>query len=155
NLFKGSTWIVQEPERNAMLAALDGQKVPGSSQPVPSHYSALKNAKTIILANLDDYDVFGDGTVVIKPAPGHTAGHQVVALKLPKTGRVLLAGDLYHLQEERVTHQTPKDLEYDAAQSKVSREKLEEYAKKNNMPLWLAHDSHLYEKLKKAPAFIE
>jgi hypothetical protein len=36
----------------------------------PAYYSALKNSKTVIIEG--DYDVFGDGTVVIKPTPGHT-----------------------------------------------------------------------------------
>jgi len=36
-----------------------------------------------------DHDVFGDGTVVIKFAPGHTPGHQVLSLKLANTGRVV------------------------------------------------------------------
>ena len=34
--------------------------------------------------------MFGDGTVVIKAAPGHSPGHQVLFLKLAKTGPVLL-----------------------------------------------------------------
>jgi len=93
NDYQSSTWIVQEPERDAMLAKLAGKQVPGTSQPEPGHYSALQKSKTIILANIDDYDVFGDGTVVIKPAPGHTPGQQVLVLKLPKTGTVMLAGD--------------------------------------------------------------
>ena len=49
----------------------------------PAYYSALKNSKTIIIPT-DDYDVFGDGTVVMKLAPGHTPGHQVLFLKLAK-----------------------------------------------------------------------
>ena len=40
-------------------------------------FSALKNAKTTIIKT-DEYDVFGDGTVIIKSAPGHTPGHQVL-----------------------------------------------------------------------------
>ncbi len=43
-----------------------------------------------------EYDVFGDGTVVIMAAPGHSPGHQVLFLKLKKTGPVVLSGDLYH-----------------------------------------------------------
>ena len=46
-------------------------------------YSQLRNSKTVILP-VTDYDVFGDGTVVIKCTPGHTPGHQVLALRLPK-----------------------------------------------------------------------
>lgn len=152
NLFKNATWIVQEAERNAMFA---GTKIPGGSQPVPSHYDKLKTSKTIVLANMDEYDVFGDGTVVIKSAPGHTAAQQVLILNLPKTGRVMLAGDLYHFREERALQVLPHTLEYDKEQSRASRVKIEDYIKKNNIPMWIEHDTRLYATLKKAPAYIE
>jgi len=84
NAFAGSTWLVHAAERDAMFAASNKDQ---------SAYNRLRNSKTVILPN-SDYDVFGDGTVVIKYAPGHTPGHQVLALKLPKTGPVLIAGDL-------------------------------------------------------------
>jgi N-acyl homoserine lactone hydrolase len=155
NLFKGSTWIVQEAERNAMLAALGGTKLPGGSQPEPSHYNLLKDSKAISLANMDQYDVFGDGTVVIMPAHGHTAGQQVLVVNLPKMGRVMLSGDLYHFQEEREQQVLPHTLEYDKEQSRLSRVRLEAWAKKNNVPVWIEHDTRLYAKLKKAPAYLE
>ena len=152
NAFKNSTWLVQEAERNAMFA---GTTLPGGSQPVLSHYSELKTSKAIVLANLDEYDVFGDGTVVIKAAHGHTAGQQVLIVKLPKTGPVMLAGDLYHFREERAQQVLPKNLEFDKDASRASRVRIEEYVKKNNMPMWLDHDSRLYATLKKAPGYIE
>jgi glyoxylase-like metal-dependent hydrolase (beta-lactamase superfamily II) len=46
-----------------------------------------------------DHDVFGDGSVVILDMPGHTPGHQTLLVKLPRTGNVLLSGDLYHFAE--------------------------------------------------------
>ena len=46
-----------------------------------------------------DHDVFGDGTAVILDMPGHTEGHQVLLVRLPKKGPVLLSGDLYHFHE--------------------------------------------------------
>lgn len=150
--FKNSTWIVQEAERDAMFA---GTKLPGGSQPEPSHYNALKTSKTIVLANMDEYDVFGDGTVVIMAAPGHTAGQQVLLLNLPKTGRVMLAGDLYHFREERAGQVLPHTLEFDKEQSRASRVKIEDYVRKNNIPMWIEHDTRLYETLKKAPNYIE
>ena len=69
NAFAGSTWLVHAAERDAMFAAS------------PEHqaaYSRLRTSKTVILPNTD-YDVFGDGTVIIKYTPGHTPGHQVLA----------------------------------------------------------------------------
>ena len=152
NMFQNATWIVQEAERNAMFA---GTKIPGGSQPELHHYNALKTSKTIILANMDEYDVFGDGTVVIKAAPGHTAGQQVLLLNLPKTGRVMLAGDLYHFREEREQQVLPATLEYDKEASRASRVKIEDYIKRNKIPMWLEHDSRLYATLKKAPDYVE
>ena len=46
-----------------------------------------------------DRDVFGDGSVVILDTPGHTEGHHSLLVKLPRTGNVLLTGDLYHFAE--------------------------------------------------------
>ena len=61
NDFAGSTWLVQQPERDAMFA----EKGPAITQ--RAQYIALKNSETKLL-NSQDYDVFGDGTVVIKAA---------------------------------------------------------------------------------------
>lgn len=50
-----------------------------------------------------DYDVFGDGSVVMLATPGHTPGHHSLLVRLKSFGPVLLSGDLYHsdLQRER------------------------------------------------------
>lgn len=42
----------------------------------------------------NEYDVFGDGTVVIKSAAGHTPRHNVLYVKRARTGDVVLSGDL-------------------------------------------------------------
>ena len=63
----------------------------------------------------------GFDRVVVKSAPGHTPGHQVLFVKLAKTGPVLLAGDLYHYPEERTTGRVPT-FEFNAEQSRASRQ---------------------------------
>src|SRR5258705_3114936 len=45
-----------------------------------------------------DHDVFGDGSVTIFSTPGHTPGHQVLLVKLPKSGAVMLSGDAVHFR---------------------------------------------------------
>jgi glyoxylase-like metal-dependent hydrolase (beta-lactamase superfamily II) len=82
NEFSTSTWIVQEPERAAMFTEPPPRMAPFAQ------YSRLKDAKTIVVKSTD-HDVFGDGTVVLKYAPGHTPGHQMLFLKLARTGPVL------------------------------------------------------------------
>ncbi|MBV9747063.1 MAG: MBL fold metallo-hydrolase, partial [Acidobacteriia bacterium] len=83
NLFAGSTWLTPQAERDIMFME------PFSPRTEPANYSKLKNAKTVILTK-PEYDVFGDGLVIIKAAPGHSPGHQVLFLKLAKTGPVVL-----------------------------------------------------------------
>ena len=90
NAFAGSTWLVRKEDRDVMFGT-----PPAGTIIQQSGFSALKTAKTTIL-DKDEYDVFGDGTVVIKSAPGHTPGHQVLFLKLKKFGPLVVAGDLYH-----------------------------------------------------------
>jgi N-acyl homoserine lactone hydrolase len=148
NDYRESTWIVQEPERTAMFS---GKPLPAADA---SHFTALKNSKTIVLANMDEYDVFGDGTVLIKAAVGHTPGHQVLVLKLPKTGPVMLAGDLYHFREERAAKLVPT-IDTDAAQTRAARIAIEDYVQKTKTALWIEHDTRLYDTLKKSPDYIE
>jgi N-acyl homoserine lactone hydrolase len=144
NAFAGSTWLVHAAERDAMFTAS------------PEHqatYSRLRNSKTIILPNTD-YDVFGDGTVVIKYAPGHTPGHQVLALKLPKTGPVLIAGDLWHYAAERTASRPPQD-EANKEKTLASRAAMETYLKQSGAQLWIEHDPATFNRLKKAPDYID
>jgi glyoxylase-like metal-dependent hydrolase (beta-lactamase superfamily II) len=119
----------------------------------PTFFDKLKDAKTTILTD-KDYDVFGDGTVVIKYAPGHTPGHQVLFLKLKESGPILLAGDLYHLPQEITMHRFPS-FEFDKDQSAVSREKIEAFLKQSGARLWIEHDLATFTLLKKSPAYYE
>jgi glyoxylase-like metal-dependent hydrolase (beta-lactamase superfamily II) len=147
NAFATATWIVQKAERDFMFT----DKPQGIIQ--PGHYSALKTANTRIL-NDEDFDVFGDGTVVVMSAPGHTPGHQVLFVRLPKTGPVLLAGDLYHYPEELTTGRIPT-FEFNVEQSKASRAKIEAFIKAQRAQLWIEHDIATHAKLPKAPAYVE
>jgi glyoxylase-like metal-dependent hydrolase (beta-lactamase superfamily II) len=147
NDFAGATWIVQKAERDAMFA----DKPQGIIQ--PAHYSALRSAKTRVLDNAD-LDVFGDGTVVVMSTPGHTPGHQVLFVRLAKRGPVLLAGDLYHYPEERTTGRIPT-FEFNAEQSRASRQKVEAFVTQTGAELWIEHDIATHAKLPRPPAFVE
>jgi len=147
NLFAGATWIVQKAERDFMF----GDKPQGIIQ--PATYSALKTSKTKILDD-EDFDIFGDGTVVVKTTPGHTPGHQVLFVKLAKTGPILLAGDLYHYPEEIATGKTPT-FEFDAAMSARSRAAMQAFVKQTGATLWIEHDKPTHANLPKAPKYLD
>ncbi len=147
NDFAGATWLVHEVERNAMF----DDKPPATTQ--PSTYSGLRNSKTTIIKG-DDYDVFGDNTVVIKLAPGHTPGHQVLYVNLAKTGGVVLSGDLYHYPEEQTLDRVPI-FEFSPPQTRATRTVIDEFLKKTNAQLWIQHDLKGNAKLKKSPEFYD
>jgi len=147
NEFAGATWLVRQDERDAMFA----EKPPGVTQ--PSSYAALRNNKTLIIKS-DDHDVFGDGTVVIKWAPGHTPGHQVLYVKLTKTGGVVLSGDLYHYPEERTLNRVPT-FEFNQEQTRATRVAVDLFLKKVGAQLWIQHDYRANARLKKSPNYYE
>jgi N-acyl homoserine lactone hydrolase len=147
NAFASATWLVRKVERDRMFST-----EPIVRSPV-ENYGELKNSKTIIL-DKDEWDVFGDGTVVIKSTPGHTPGHNVLFLKLKKTGPIVLSGDLYHYPEERTLGRLPV-AEFNKDQTAASRAELEVFLKKTGAQLWIEHDIVGNAKLKKAPAFYE
>lgn len=150
NDYASATWLVTQVERDAMFA----EKLPGPPSPNPSHYSALKNSKTVIIPAGHDHDVFADGTVVIKPTPGHTPGHQALFVRLAKTGGVVLSGDLWHHPEERALKRVP-GIEFDQQQTITSREMLEVFLKQTSSKLWIQHDYMGFAKLRKAPQHYE
>ena len=147
NAFAGATWLVRQNERTAMFAG----RPPPLTQ--PSTYSALRGSKTVIIDG-SDYDVFGDGTVVIKSAPGHTPGHQILYLKLAKTGGVVLSGDLYHYPAQRTLNRVPI-FEFDQDETRASRVEIEAFLQATGAQLWIQHDFVGNAKLKKSPAFYE
>ena len=82
DMFPDATVVMQKPEWDYAMAL---PQKPFS----PEH-------KTQLLAG--DKDLFGDGTVRVISTPGHTPWHQSLAVKLTKTGTVVLTGDAVHFQ---------------------------------------------------------
>ena len=98
--------------------------------------------------------MFGDGTVVIKHAPGHSEGHQVLYLKLVRTGGVVLSGDLYHYPEERTLGRLPT-FEVSEEQTAASRRELDAFLARTGAKLWIQHDLVGHRALRKAPEYYE
>jgi glyoxylase-like metal-dependent hydrolase (beta-lactamase superfamily II) len=140
-----TTWLVQKGEREAMF----GDKV--QPQMISPDYVALKNARTQLLQG--DHDVFGDGSVVVVSTPGHTVGHQALFLKLPKTGPLVLSGDLYHYPAERTLNRMPEREQ--TTGTPESRAKVEALIKQSGAQLWIGHDIIAFAKLKKSPEYYE
>ena len=146
NAFAAATWLVSPAEREAMFG-----KPAGTAR--PATYDRLRTSKSVAITAAE-HDVFGDGTVIIKSAPGHTPGHQVLYVKLPKTGGVLLSGDLYHYPQERTMYRYPT-FEFSEEQTRTSRAGVEAFLMRTGAQLWIQHDVLGYARLKKSPAFYD
>jgi N-acyl homoserine lactone hydrolase len=144
NDYASATWLVQGPERDLMF----GEKPPRTYDA----YKALKDSRTKILTG--DYDVFGDGTVVIKSTPGHTPGHQSLFIKFAKHRPVVLSGDLYHFPQERTLDKVPT-FEFNKEQTRASRKALEAFLQQTGAELWIQHDILADAKLLKSPKYYE
>lgn len=96
-----------------------------------------------------DRDVFGDGSVVILSMPGHTPGETSLLVRLPKTGPVLLSGDVAHFEAQFANHGVPT-FNHDRADTLASMERLTGIATSLNAILIVQHDPSDIGKL---PAF--
>lgn len=138
NYFKNATWLVQENEYNNVTNDL--AKVKNADT-----YNAIKELTNVKKLN-GDFDVFGDGTVVIKFMPGHTIGHQALYIEAGLDKPILLTGDLYHFEENRATKGVPS-FNYSVEQTLESMAVFEAFAKKRNAEVIIQHSKKDYEKL--------
>jgi glyoxylase-like metal-dependent hydrolase (beta-lactamase superfamily II) len=134
NYMKKATWLVQENEYNSVVGDSLKTKNPAVSQ--------LKNYKKL----QGDYDVFGDGTVVIKYMPGHTVGHQALYVDLGLEKPILLTGDLYHFEENRTNRGVPS-FNYNVKQTLESMDMFEAFAKEKNAEVIIQHSPKDFKKL--------
>jgi N-acyl homoserine lactone hydrolase len=134
DLFAGARLYVQTAEHDTPL------------------FEKLRGANVVKLDG--EHDVFGDGSAVIKPAPGHTPGHQVLVVRLPKSGPVMLSGDMVHLQYSWDNRVAPS-FNSDVAQSVRTIDAMKAYNARTGTRLWINHDKEQHARIPKAPAYVE
>ena len=147
NLFSAATIYVQRAEYAAMFGA-----EPQKYGFISANFDQLRGNTAMIIDG--DYDVFSDGTVTIKAAPGHTPGHQILVVRLPKTGPVILSGDMVHLQYSW-NYRVAPSFNFDVPRSMATIDAMKDYAQQTGAQLWINHDLEQNAKIPKAPAFIQ
>lgn len=147
NAFVNSHLLIQKTEHEAAFEHAEENPIFD-----PSVYDQLADAETTLLNG--DHDVFGDGSVVIISAPGHTPGHQVLYLELANTGRIVLSGDLYHFEKSRELGAVP-DFNTNAEQTRQSFARVDHLLEETGATLWIEHSKALADSLNKAPAFYD
>ena len=101
-----------------------------------------------------DRDVFGDGSVTIISTPGHTPGHQSLLVKLPKTGALILTGDLVHFQYMWDNKIVPS-FNFNKEQSLASIDRITKLVAEHKAQLWIGHDKDITTKIQRAPKYYE
>jgi N-acyl homoserine lactone hydrolase len=139
-------WIVSSQEL-AWLAS-----VPAPPRTNLGLISVRDPAKTLSITG--DHDVFGDGTVKILAAPGHTPGHQVLLVRLIKHGPVLLSGDLYHSRENRQSRRMPV-FNVSRAETLASMDRIESILRNQHARLVIQHSTEDFDSLPHSPGFLD
>lgn len=147
NLFGEAALIIHQKEHAELFSV--GKLAEPEAQDT---YAALKNANTLLVT--DQFDVFGDGTVLIYASPGHTDGHMVLLVRLAKNGYLLLSGDLYTHAEAR-TKQTVPVFNRDAEATVTSRARFEALAEKHQARVVIQHDLKHFQALPRFPLFLD
>jgi len=147
NLFAASTIYMQGAEYDAVFGP-----EPQKYNFLPGNFERLRGAKFVRLNG--DHDVFGDGSVLIKSAPGHTPGHQVLVVRLPKTGPVMLSGDMVHLVYSWDKKIVPS-FNFDVAASRRTMDEMRVYIERTGTKLWVNHDLEQHLAIPKAPQYVE
>jgi N-acyl homoserine lactone hydrolase len=154
SLFKNSTVLIQRIEYEQ---AMDKG---GNPQGPPNMPGAVyeRNHPSSLLDG--DYDVFGDGSVILFFVGGHTLGSQVCLVRLKNTGYVLLSGDAVHFRSNLDTRRIPR-IEGATEENRwlwsvpLAFERVAALMSYYKAQLWVHHDMDDYKGRKLAPGYYD
>jgi N-acyl homoserine lactone hydrolase len=142
---KGDWDILSGPKLPPSVRRPPGDVV--NPEPFVNWISGGGNVEPLLL----DKDVFGDGTVIMLNTPGHTPGHHVLLVKLPRTGNLLLSGDLAHFREN-YDHNVVAGFNSNRADTLASIDRVKQIAANLKATLIVQHDPRDVDKLPAFPA---
>jgi glyoxylase-like metal-dependent hydrolase (beta-lactamase superfamily II) len=89
-----------------------------------------------------DYDLFGDGSVLILSTPGHTIGHQSMKVKTASSGTIIISQDAVWMQENLDGYAAGLNFSVQAYTNSVNRLKFMRDIE--GTQLFMAHDQDQY-----------
>ncbi|MBM4443338.1 MAG: N-acyl homoserine lactonase family protein [Candidatus Rokubacteria bacterium] len=90
-----------------------------------------------------DYDLFGDGSVVVLSTPGHTLGHQSLKVRLASGKTIVMAQDAIWFKENMEGY--PAGLNYSVKDYESSIQRLKMIRDLENAELYFGHDPDQYK----------
>jgi glyoxylase-like metal-dependent hydrolase (beta-lactamase superfamily II) len=113
------------------------------------------SARKVIELN-GDLDLFGDGSVYIHRAVSHTPGTEMMVVRLPKTGPVVLTTDVCYLMDNLQKDILPSvALAYDPAGMLTQYGWIKHMMAAEGADVIFAHDPDTFNKHKHSPEFYE
>jgi len=95
----------------------------------------------------EDYDLFGDGSLVIYQTPGHTPGEVSLLVKLPSRS-FLITGDSVHLRSG-LESECPCPVDVNAIQTVQSIQRIKQISASLQAEIWVLHDPDDWQRLGK------
>ncbi|AHF79132.1 Beta-lactamase-like protein (plasmid) [Sodalis praecaptivus] len=145
-LFPRARWIAQQAEYDAMFGA-----DPTQFGYRPELYATLLDNPRVVVDG--DYDVYGDDAVRLLATPGHTPGHCSLMIRLPRSGPVILSGDMAHNRFNFRCRCVPS-LNADETATRASMEKIDRLQRATQATVWFNHDTEQSATLPHAPRWI-
>lgn len=113
------------------------------------------NRQKVIELN-GDLDLFGDGSIYIHRAVSHTPGSEMVVVRLPKTGAVVLTSDACYLMENLQKDILPSvALAYDPSGMLDAYSWIKHLMSAEGADVIFAHDAETFKKHKQPPEYYE
>lgn len=157
--FPNSTLIIQDDELSFAMfpdEPFAGGYIPGDAQVLRSPVGTSKPSLMDMVRLEGDYDLFGDGSVVVHRSRGHTKGSQMLMVRLPKTGSTILTGDAVYFRENIEKNLVPNiALAYDPVGIVKGYDWVRRMKATENANFFTAHDPDAFKAMKKAPEFYE
>ena len=157
--FPNSTLIIQDDELSFAMfpdEPFAGGYIPGDAQVLRAPVGSSKPSLMNMIRLEGDYDIFGDGSIVIHRSRGHTKGSQMLLVRLPQTGATILTADAVYFRENIEKNLMPNlVLAYDPAGIAKGYDWIRRMMATENANFFTAHDPDAYKTMKKAPAFYE
>lgn len=146
-LFPQSTWVLNRTELE--WASAD----PAPLGVNPALFAGWPQHAKLRDLGQDD-DLFGDGSVRILRAPGHTPGHRVLMLQLAQAGSVILSGDLWHSRVNYEQSRIPP-FNVDRADTMASFDRVKRLIETHHGRVIVQHALEDFAALPKFPAYLD
>ena len=142
-MFPNAVHVIQKKE---LYQAWFPEKFQGRSSPGTFVMADIDNAREFNYLELEgDYDLFGDGSLMILSTPGHTLGHQSMKVKLGSGKTIILSQDAIWMQENLDGY--PAGLNYSVLDYTKSLNRLKFMRDLEGADIYMAHDQDQFAKM--------